>query len=119
MLRAESGLNPFAERWGQGADVSFGLAQLTVDTAHGYGIAGDAYAVRTALFDRETSIRLGARHLAGCYEQAAGDWVMALRVYNGGSYGLTDDYARRYAQHIAAYERAIMWAKEVIADATQ
>lgn len=116
MLKAESGLNPYAERWGKGLDVSFGLAQLIVSTANSYGIQGDAYAVREALFDRETSIGLGARHLAMCYRTAGGDWLMSLIVYNSGQMHWPGDwYYTMYAANIAAYERAIEWARAVTA----
>ncbi len=101
MLRAESGLDPHAERWGtlthtarqclanqdwvclrsicasQRTDISFGLCQMTVGTAGGYQIGDgsavldNVLAVRTALFDRAVAIDVGAQHLAGCCHEAA------------------------------------------------
>ena len=64
LLKAESDLNPTAERWGTWPDVSFGLGQTTVQLAASYGIGdgtpASADAVRRALFDRATAVRLAA-----------------------------------------------------------
>lgn len=156
-LKAESNLNPSAARWGDrtfeaeanldnpdrllalvadlelrglGTDLSFGMGQLTVGTARGYGIGdgsndlANIFAVRTALFDRGRAIDLAAQHLAGCqaaaqtdYPDAAGDdlIILTLRAYNGGAgYGLTEDYAKHFVAHIASYERALSWANRQV-----
>lgn len=156
-LKAESGLDPTAERWGDrtrdahaalddpdrlayilsdllnrelATDVSFGYAQITVPTAASLGLGTgqptvqNCLAVRTALFDRATSIDLGARYLAGCYRQAqhsdlsgvGGDvWIASLLVYNAGfvpSEG--HPWYVRWAANLANYRAALAWAKEVL-----
>jgi hypothetical protein len=76
MLRAESGLDPHAQRWGRWPDISFGLCQITVQTAEHFGIGNgtntlqNILAVRAALFDRATAIDVGARFLASCMKTA-------------------------------------------------
>lgn len=117
---AESGLNPRAERWGVWPDVSFGLTQITVALAgefgygDGSGTPANCASVRAALFDRETALEVGAAYLYGCLITAGHDWLGALRVYNGGSWALTDEYAERYPGNLASYERALAWAHQTV-----
>lgn len=59
----ESNMNVYAQRWGIPPDVSFSLMQETVQTANGYGVYGDAYAVRSWEFIPDNSISLGAHIL--------------------------------------------------------
>lgn len=128
LLEAESGLDPYAARYGVWPDVSFGYCQMTVATARYYGIGDGSVSqeniatVREALFDRATAIDVGAEHYGGNLafvkakrpQLAGDDWLlMGLRVYNGGAWGLTDEYAARYPGHIAAYRDAIAWAKRL------
>jgi hypothetical protein len=102
MLKAESELGPFAERYGlrtaeakralamqdwptyqalileAASDLSFGMSQITVGTARGYSVGNgestiaNVLNVRQALFNRANAIDLGARHLAGCWARAEG-----------------------------------------------
>lgn len=126
MLKAESGLNPKAARYGEWPDLSFGLCQLTVATAKSYGLgdgsfaAANILAVRDALFQRDIAIDVGARHLAGCYERAA-DYpereLQALIAYNSGSPQPEENwYWQKYQSHIASYRYALSWAKEILED---
>ena len=124
MLQAESGLNPYAERYGVWPDVSFGYSQIIVATAAGYGVGdgsntqANIAAVREALFDRATSIDLGARHLAGCWARAEGyepHDLQALVAYNSGRPRLPDDpYWTEWAGNVRAYQSALEWARGVI-----
>lgn len=128
MLIAESGLNPRAERWGVHPDISFGLSQITIETAKGYGL-GDgtlatALSVRTALFNRATAVDLGTRHLAGNLAyvrerkpQQVGDALLldALRVYNGGGGALDNPaWEARWAANVASYRVALRRAHELL-----
>ncbi len=120
LCKAESGLAPRAWREGPWPDVSGGLTQITVALAGALGLGDGSAApanvrlVRAALEDRATALDLGARYLAECLAAANGDWLLALRRYNGGAYGLTSDYERRYASNLAAYRRALEWARSVV-----
>jgi hypothetical protein len=120
LCMAESGLNPHAWREGDWPDVSGGLTQITVSLAAAYGVGDGSNTwqnkanVRAELSSRAVALDIGARYLAGCLAAANGDWLMALRRYNGGGYGLTADYAERYASHIATYQRALDWAHEAL-----
>jgi hypothetical protein len=155
MLQAESGLSSRAERWGDrtreakesigsperlrqivadlearglGADISFGLCQLTVGTAKWYQIGDgsnrveNVLRVRDALFDRATAIDIGTRHLASAMTQAkrsdpnreGGDLILGgLVVYNAGWLPpSTHDWWRRWAGNVNNYQRALAWARE-------
>ncbi len=148
MLRAESGLSVRAERWGihtaaarealaagdmealeviiadAQPDLSFGLAQLIVSTAGGYGVGdgsmnvANVLAVRQALFDPAVSIGLGARHLAGCMigsEHYAEPRLQILLRYNSGSFQSPGNwYWQRWAGNVAAYRSALAWAQSVV-----
>lgn len=143
MLRAESTMNPCAERYGtqtryaqaalregdynelagiileEWPDISFGLSQMTVQTASGYKIGNGAQTVdnvlyvRKRLFDRATAIEVGVKHLAGCY--APNDYLQTLIKYNSGDYHFEKDwYWEEYLANIEAYKSAIEWANEAI-----
>lgn len=88
VLATESGINQYADRWGVPPDVSFGLAQATVDTANAYGIHGDAYAVRAQLDNLDTSIAFAARFLADAQRASCLPWPTLYTAYNmGAGYG--------------------------------
>lgn len=118
-LEAESGLDPFAERYGAWPDVSFGLGQQAVAYAPvGDGTNTDANIdlVRAWLFDRDNAIETAARHLARAYavaRQAGDDSLLGgLIVYNAGHYPYPEsDYWTRWAGNIANYRAAIEWAQ--------
>jgi len=121
MLVAESGNpetgkpNPYAERWGDWPDRSFGCAQMTVQTAALYGLGrgtpSDTDTVRKALFDRELAIDLGARHLATCYDLAGRDWLGALVCYNSGQvHPVGDWWWVQWRANIVRYQGSIAWA---------
>lgn len=130
LIHAESGFDPTAVRRGAWPDVSAGYSQMTVQTAAGYGLGDgtddptNVEAVLGALQGRETGIRLAARHFAMClsvarqrFPSASGDELLLLgmRAYNGGTdYGLTDDYAVKYAANLASYGRALELAHMVL-----
>ena len=120
LCQAESGLDPKASRYGEWPDVSFGLVQCTVQTAAGYGLGDGSNApdnvanVRASLYSRPVALDIGARILAECLAETGGDWLMALRRYNGGSWGLTAEYAAAYPGNIATYQRALEWARETV-----
>lgn len=121
-LKAESGLDPAAARWGEWPDVSFGLGQQTV----AYAPVGDGSAdpanierVRTWLKDRRNAIGTAARHLAADYAvaRAAGDDSLlgGLIVYNHGSYPVAGaSYWTIYAGNLANYRAAIAWAEQKV-----
>lgn len=132
LLIAESGLNPNAAREGIWPDVSYGLSQMTVATASGYGI-GDGSStranrdtVKAVLLDRQTSIDLGARHYAGNVafvrsrkpgESGDALWLDGLRVYNGGSGALDNpDWEQRWSGNVANYRAALAWAHGVFGE---
>lgn len=113
---------------GQHFDCSWGYSQLIWSTAGGYGIGDGQYTlanlldVRRQLFDRATSIDLGARHLALCYQRVrdelgdVGDEIEtainSLAVYNSGSVRRPNDsYWTVYAANVASYRRAIGQAR--------
>lgn len=125
MLVAESGNpktgepNPYAERWGDWPDVSFGCVQMTVQTAAQYGIGRglprDAMTVRQALFDRELAIDLGARHLRKKYDLAGGDWLQSLIAYNAGiPHPEGDWYWVHWKANVVRYQESIKWAMDTI-----
>ena len=81
--------NAFLAEQGGAGSGSYGLTQVTLDTARGLGFSGDP----SRLFDPLTNANLGARIFAGALknaEQAAPDadpvtWLqMAASAYNGG-----------------------------------
>lgn len=129
MLKAESGLKRTAAREGSWPDVSYGYSQLTVSTAEGYGIGNgedtpsNRANVREVLFDRATSIDMGARHLSGCVLRAAEDGYVedellleALIAYNSGStHPRGDWYWTSWPGNVRNYQFALEWAKEVAA----
>lgn len=109
-------------------DCSWGYSQLIWSTAGGYGIGDGQYTlanlldVRRQLFDRATSIDLGARHLALCYQRVrdelgdVGDEIEtainALIVYNSGSIQRPgSSYFQNYSGNVAAYKSAIRQAR--------
>lgn len=125
MLIAESGLNPYAARYGTPPDVSFGYSQLIITTAAAYGIGDGSYTeenverVRDTLFDRETSIRLGAAHLKWTYYVARlypeERELQALICYNSGNVQERGNwYWQRYGSHVAAYQEALLRAEEML-----
>lgn len=130
MLIAESNLTRLAERWGNWPDVSFGYSQITVATAKKYGIGDGTYnsalVVRDALFDAETSIKFGARHLAYCMNRARiyddsleGDDLIlnGLIIYNSGGYHPEGDwYWLKYRSHIDRYINSLKDAKIMLGE---
>lgn len=126
LLQAESGLNPWAERWGMETapaktalaagdwatlarilaqwshDTSFGLSQITVPTARGLGVGDgsasveNALAVRQALFNRRNAVDLGARHLASCWRRA-------------GTYDLSHWGISRELAALVIYNAGMLW----------
>lgn len=125
MLRAESELDPRAQRWGEWRDVSFGMAQTTVATAGGLGIgdggntAENIAFVREYLLDREHSIKAGADVLAWCWQQAAGAWcgqdLGALVTYNSGWVREpASPYWATYAANVGRYQKARDWAGSIL-----
>lgn len=121
LLKAESGLNPHAERYGAWPDVSFGLGQQVVAYApfgDGSDSAENIAFVRDKLFDRATAIQIAAAHLKSDYAtaKAAGDDSVlgGLVVYNCGHYPvLGGDYWTRYAGNVENYKMALAWAEQV------
>jgi hypothetical protein len=132
LIHAESGFDPHAVRRGAWPDVSAGYSQMTVQTAAGYGVgngsadAANVESVLAALQDRETGIRLAAANYATClgvvdrqFPGVSGDerLILGMRAYNGGAaYGLTDDYATKFASHIASYRAALDLTYRVLAN---
>jgi hypothetical protein len=129
MLMAESGLNAEAERWGVWPDVSFGLGQMTVQTAEGYGIgngqdtpANRAY-VRDVLLDRETNVDVCFRHLAGCLETAKawgyeGEemYLQGLIAYNSGSPKPEGNWWwEKWGHNVETYRAGLAWSRETLA----
>lgn len=124
MLIAESGLNPEAARYGNWPDVSFGLSQITVATAAGYGIgdgtrSGENIAhVQARLFDRVASIAVGSQHLALCWHQARAyedRELQALICYNSGSPQPEGNwYWHHYPGNVANYRRALEKAAQML-----
>jgi hypothetical protein len=129
LIDAECKFNTHACRYGEWPDVSAGYSQMTVSTAAGYGLGDGSAApanveyVMGALQDRETGISLAARHYQMCLgvvdgmqPRPTGDerLIMALRYYNGGSYGITDHYATKYASNLAAYRYSLELAYTVL-----
>lgn len=123
MLWAESNLTRTALRQGIWPDWSAGMSQITVQTAARYGLGDGTPAswglVQEALFDRETSINLGARHLAQCWRQAE-RWgereLQALLAFNSGTPQTPGNwYWEHYASHIARYQQALTWAQRIAA----
>lgn len=120
LVEAESGRDPRAARYGDWPDVSFGLTQETVETAGGYGVGDGTNTpdnianVRASLWARPVAIDLGARILRECLDVVGGDWLMALRRYNGGAFGVTGTYALAYPDNIARYQQALAWAHETL-----
>lgn len=131
MLIAESGMNPFAVREGVWPDVSYGYSQIIVPTAAGYGIGdgsdtpANRAAVKAALFDRWTSINLGAQHMALCARRVRDElgivqepdtdaWILhILACYNSGSPRSPESwYWTNYAGNVRSYENAIRQAKQ-------
>ncbi|MCL5108985.1 MAG: transglycosylase SLT domain-containing protein [Chloroflexi bacterium] len=115
LLKAESELDPRAERWGGWPDVSFGMAQTTVAVAGGLGIgdgsntAENIAFVREYMLDRKHSIRAGADVLAWCWQRAAGAGCGqpsgVLVAYNSGSVRSPDNpYWLTYAGNADRYE---------------
>lgn len=84
VLATESGINQYADRWGTPPDVSFGIAQATVNTANAYGIYGDAYAVRAQLDNLDTSIAFAARFLADAQRASCLSFPTLYVAYNEG-----------------------------------
>lgn len=121
-LKAESGLDPRAERWGTWPDVSFGLGQQTA----AYAPVGDGTSspenlerVKAWLFDRRNAIETAAVHLSIDYAVARGcgdgSLLGGLVVYNyGGWPGRDSSYWREYAGNVANYRAAIEWAEGVM-----
>lgn len=133
LLRSESGFNPYATRdWTTGAiwpDWSYGLVQMTVQTAVQYGI-GDGTpeswpTVKVALFDRATSLRVGAEHFVKALSAAAAHWpwltgdnllLHGLAYYNAGGYAFTDSYWSEPATavNVASYSGSLEWAHRLL-----
>lgn len=128
MLKAESGLDPDAVRYGVWPDVSGGFSQLTVETAARYGIGNgqntqeNIQAVLAMLCDRATAIDLGTRHLAAAFRvtegQAIGDEaiIWALAYYNAGTYAFNPWYWSQYSQNVANYRGCLAWAHEQLGE---
>lgn len=132
LIHAECGFNTHAVRRGVWPDVGAGYSQMTVQTAAGYGYGNgsadpaNVEAVLSALQDRETGIRLAAAHFAICLgvvDKQISGWsgderiILGLRAYNGGTgYGLTLDYASKFAGHIQSYRDALDLAHRVLAN---
>jgi hypothetical protein len=107
-------------------DISFGLSQVTVGLAGSYGVGDGTWSVynvldvREALFDRKTSIDVGARHYAGCLARApqvAGydPLFVGLVLYNSGSWKEPGSwYWTEYAGNIARYVSALEWARGLL-----
>jgi soluble lytic murein transglycosylase-like protein len=119
LVEAESGRNPRAVRQGPWPDWSAGYTQLTVETAAGFGIGDGTPAawetVRDALFDRETSLSVGAQMLTHCLYLAGGDWLQALIAYNSGQPQAEGNWWwQRWAANVATYRRALAWARETV-----
>ena len=124
-LKAESGLNPEAQRYGMWPDVSFGFGQQTVEYAP-WGDGSDTPAnialVRAKLFDRQTAIDLAAAHLGPEYA-SAGDMLTsaatpderilcALSAYNSGSIQAPGNWWWT-GPGCANYRAALIWAHSV------
>lgn len=142
LLRAESGLNPKAERWGQetGAavnainrqdwpalagiigrawpDVSFGYSQRIVlfhDQGDHSPSVANCLAVREYVFTHQTEdIRAAALRLAaGLGRSLDGTALGAMVVYNAGSDRRNDPaWLAQWAGNVASYRRALDWAEQ-------
>lgn len=124
-LKAESNLRPDAARNGKWPDVSFGMCQMTVQTARMYGI-GDGSGtqenidrVRVKLFDRNVAVEVCAAHLKRCRHTATlhggGSDLETMVVYNAGRLPLKGDaWWQRYAGHVARYQQCLSWAEKMI-----
>ncbi len=84
IIQQESGGNANATN-NTGGDAgrggSYGLMQVSYQTAQGYGYAG----APAGLLDPTTNVTYGARYFMDCFAQASGDLVGAFSCYNSGS----------------------------------
>lgn len=142
LLRAESGLNPQAERWGRETaaavraiagqdwpalagiisrvwpDVSFGYSQRIVlfhDQGDRSPTVANCLAVREQVFThQEEDIRAAAARLASAFGRSLdGTPLGAMVVYNAGSDRRNDPaWLAEWAGNVASYQRALDWAEQ-------
>jgi soluble lytic murein transglycosylase-like protein len=92
IIQQESGGNANATNNTGGDAVrggSYGLMQVSYQTARGYGYAGQP----AGLLDPTTNVTYGARYFMDCVAQAAGDLAGAFSCYNSGSTTGAPNYA--------------------------
>lgn len=142
LLRAESGLNPRAERWGRETaeavaaiarqdwpalagiigrvwpDISFGYSQRIVlfhDQGDRSPTVANCLAVREHVFTHpEEDIRAAAQRLAAGFRRSLdGTPLGAMVVYNAGSDRRNDPaWLAAWAGNVASYQRALEWAEQ-------
>lgn len=74
---------------------SYGLMQMSLKTAQGYGYNGDG----SGLLDPRTNLDLGVRYLSDCLAQSGGDIGGAAQAYNSGR----TDGAPKYASQVLGF----------------
>lgn len=142
LLKAESGLNPHAERWGRQTgrarlciasgrtidlqalirevwpDVSFGYSQRIVlyhEEGDQTDTVANCLAVRAAVFANPSNdILAAARRLAGCIARSRDSTALGgMVVYNAGSDRRDDPgWMASWAGNVGSYQAALEWAEQ-------